>query len=415
MAAQRGSTTGVDANDPVFLPHDGTDYAYVPANNSGNFVKTVDSAAVSVTGDIDLRIKLAVDDWEQTSINDILSKWDIDGGGGKSFWLYIQSGILGLQTTTDGSTQTGNVCTANINTVATNGQPLWVRVTLDADNGASGRDANFYTSEDGETWTQLGATVTASPAVTLNDSGASVVAGSRNTATSLGTAIRFFAVQMYDGIDGTLVADLDVDRDGVGVSLTTGETWTVERSTSGLKTAVVTRPVMLFDGTDDYLQLPASDTPTFTATSGKHTVVVAFRAHHVPSGWDVLLGNDDSSAGFSFRMFNSTNELEGLVRGASSGGSSERQSFTLGDLVVGALVLDEGLQFVYESTQGMSTSSSYAAVGAIAHTAPKVGAGNSASSESTVEIFDVLSFPGVALTEAELDIISAKLIAGTYA
>lgn len=62
-----------------------------------------------------------------------------------------------------------------------NGTPGWVRVTFDADNGATGNDVKFYTSPDGTTWTQLGTTVTTAGVATINGTFLNYYLGSHST------------------------------------------------------------------------------------------------------------------------------------------------------------------------------------------------------------------------------------------
>lgn len=114
--------------------------------------------APNVTGDIEITMKLTPTSWASGAAQQVLSKW-ANAGNQRGFSFQLgASGALVLQWTQDGIT--GKVATSTANVGFTAGNPGWVRVTLQVDNGASGYTAKFYTSTDGTTWTQLGTTIT---------------------------------------------------------------------------------------------------------------------------------------------------------------------------------------------------------------------------------------------------------------
>ena len=197
---------------------------------SGNYASTPDSAAVSITGDIDIRVKAAADDWTPaTAGRYIITK--LGGAPQNSYYTQLLTdGILRLGHYHDGSTE--RFADSTVAVGAADGSVKWLRFTLDVDNGASGRAVEFYTSDDGETWTQLGATVTQAGTSSIFDSTADV---------RLGGEAGFFEGKVYyaelrNGIDGPVVASFDANDAAVGatsfVSRATGETWTVNQSGS---------------------------------------------------------------------------------------------------------------------------------------------------------------------------------------
>lgn len=119
-------------------------------------------SGAAITGDIDIRVKVAPSSW--TAAGTLAAKWE--SVGNQRSWLLLlnaNTGTLGFNWSTDGSTNVGQKnSSVAVNTVTgvVNGQPYWVRATLDVDNGATGNDLKFYTSPDNVTWTQLGTTVT---------------------------------------------------------------------------------------------------------------------------------------------------------------------------------------------------------------------------------------------------------------
>ena len=246
-----GSSTAADSNDPKFLDHTGTNYVYT-TGVSGNSLSVPDAANLRITGDIDVRAYVALDDWTPSTTNEICSK---SGGTGNRGWLFNVSttGQLQVVYSVDGTALLTRISTF-APTIA-DGQPLWVRFTLDVDNGASGNDFKFYTSSDGTNWTQLGSTVTNAGTTSIFASTANFL---DNGASSFKTG-KIFRLQLFAGLDGTdKRADVDtsVITAGSATSFTavTGQTVTINRSTSGRKTVAVTQPVWLF-GTDDYMEV----------------------------------------------------------------------------------------------------------------------------------------------------------------
>jgi len=247
-----GSSTSADSNDPVYLSHTGTNYVYTTGVANNN-LSVPDAAALDITGDIDLRWYGALDDWTPSATNQLIGKTQ---GGNISYGLGINTtGRLQLSWSTDGST----VITRNSTVAPTiaDGATLWVRAVLDVNNGASGHDAIFYTSTDGTTWTQLGTTVTTAGTTSIYSGIAILAVGSTSSGASPCRG-KLFRAQIFNGIDGTKVLDVDtsVINNGSATSFTdlTGQTVTINRSTAGKKTVAVTQPTWLF-GTDDYMEV----------------------------------------------------------------------------------------------------------------------------------------------------------------
>ena len=62
------------ANDPTFLAYAGTQYMYLPGVD-GNDASTPDSPALGITGDIDIRVRLALDDWSPATVVNLMNSW----------------------------------------------------------------------------------------------------------------------------------------------------------------------------------------------------------------------------------------------------------------------------------------------------------------------------------------------------
>lgn len=248
--------------DPRYLPYTDTKYAWFPGSN--NYLSTPDSVALSITGDITLVMAIQPDDW--TNDGWIFSKYLSTGNQISWGFRKIGAGKLRFYWSTDGTSGTLASATSTAIPSFTDGDLGYIAVTVDVDNGASDADIKFWTSADGVTWSQLGSTVNPGSTISIFDSTTAINVNGINGGGSAGT-YKLYSAKIYDGLHdlnagtgGTLVFDVDVDRDGAtGSSATftadTGQTMTVNRASSGYKTTIVTENTILF-GTDDYLQHP---------------------------------------------------------------------------------------------------------------------------------------------------------------
>lgn len=298
LDAQVGSTGSADSNDPKYLAWEGENYVYLPGV-SGNYLSVPDEAALDITGDIDIRVKVALDDWTPAVQATIASKWTPTGNQ-KSWALDIHpSGRLYFYWSADGATALS--ANSTVAPTVADGGSLWVRATLDVDNGASGRDIKFWTSADGVAWTQLGTTVTQATATSIY-SGTSLMQFGGVGVGALIPAGSFHRAQVLNGINGTPVLDIDCSQisSGADTSFTalTGQTVSINRSTSGRKTVGVVHPRWLF-GTDDYMEVPDNDLIDFGA-SDSFTVLAVMRVFGSSSytGAYKAAGQTGTSAGW---------------------------------------------------------------------------------------------------------------------
>lgn len=202
---------------------------------AGNYASTPDSAAVSVIGDIDVRVKVAAVDWTPGVISELVSKSTSDSSQFSYLLRLTTTGILQLYWSENGTTLLNVISTAVVS--AANGAIKWVRVTMDVDNGAGGKTTRFYTSDDGETWTQLGLTVTSAGTTSIFDSTATLRLGARSPTGQSPLAGKIYYAEIRNGIDGTIVAKFDPRTDARPgdtsfTSSTTAEVWTINQSGS---------------------------------------------------------------------------------------------------------------------------------------------------------------------------------------
>lgn len=198
---------------------------------STNYVATPDSAAASITGDIDLRIHCAADDWTPAESKGLISKYG--GGGARSYRLHLETaGTLTL--TIEASAVAARSATSSAAVGVSDGSPVWLRATWrNSDNRVQ-----FFTSTDGSSWAQLGADGSIDQA-NIADRDVQLVIGSLSSVAF--TANQFAGIIYYAdiraGIDGTIGAKFDPSavviagtRNPTTLVSDTGETWTMNGS-----------------------------------------------------------------------------------------------------------------------------------------------------------------------------------------
>lgn len=174
----------------------------------GHRAQTADSAQNSITGDIDVRWKVAATDWTPGSSFDFGGKWV--GSTQRSWFLTITTtGLLEWYWSADGST--ANFVTANAATGIPDGETRWIRVTHDVDNGASGNTVNFYSSVDGVAWTQIGSSRVTAGVTSIFDSSSQVEVGARNVGSTTFTGT-IYRMQVFNGINGVKVFDANFEN-----------------------------------------------------------------------------------------------------------------------------------------------------------------------------------------------------------
>lgn len=256
------ATQGTGTNQARFLPHDGgaeNNYLRLPGI-SGNYASTPDSAVLDITGDISFEVFVSSTNWSSGSEQTLVAKYD-GTTNQRSYWFRINAtGGLGINWSTDGLSGT----LVSVNSTASLGLSAnsrkWVKATLDVNNGAGGNTVSFFTSDDGANWTPLGVPVVTAGVTSIFSGNFPVTIGGQGTSGGFSLLSgRIYTARLYNGINGTLVANFDASR-GNGNSSTivasTGETWTINR-TGADPAMIVSSPQVLFV-TDDYYDLPSA-------------------------------------------------------------------------------------------------------------------------------------------------------------
>lgn len=154
----------------------------------------------ATTGDLDVRLRLGPSNWVPGALRVPICRWNSTGNQ-RGWWFGLNStGLLCLTWTTDG---TAGTQVQKFSTVVNGLSGVqWIRATLDVDNGASGNDLKFYTSPDGVTWTQLGATVTTAGVTSVFASTAPYQIGSLDSSFGSTFVGDMYWIEVRDGIGG---------------------------------------------------------------------------------------------------------------------------------------------------------------------------------------------------------------------
>lgn len=258
-----------------------TKAAHINANGlalpgvTGNYATAPDSAALSITGDIEIAANVTLSDWTPANIHYICGKGD---GIAYDYVLFVKAttGLLQFRWY-DGAARTADSTFAP---TVSDGASLWVKATLDVNNGAGGCDVKFYTSSDGSSWTQLGSTVTQAFTTSISDRATSIgfgcIGAGQGGSQFVGTVKR---VIVKNGIGGTTVLDADFESATPNVSQFTesssnAATVTINNTVDVIQTTGSKQPTydasnpafngaatVTFDGTDDVLVMDPTDIP----------------------------------------------------------------------------------------------------------------------------------------------------------
>lgn len=209
----------------------------LPDNSSSDNVTTPDSAALDVTGDLEIRGRLGCDDWSPGGsqvIVDKLNPFDATDGG---YQLLLNGDGTLLLRWSDGSSFHSEASTVAVRFADI--QVGWVRATVDVDDGGGNYVVTFYTSTDpinahGDVaWTQLGDAITTAGTTSIAASTFSVKIGSdifgNNRVDGEG-----YAAVILDGLGGTEVANPIFADEAAGTTSfddAAGNTWTLNGAT----------------------------------------------------------------------------------------------------------------------------------------------------------------------------------------
>jgi hypothetical protein len=260
------SSAAIDSNDPLLLTHTGTNYLYLP-RALGNFASTPHTDSLSITGDVELVAHITPD--VLTSNMRLITKRTTAALGNYEMFLDVD-GTLGYGNTALTFTS------SSVPLPYTAQSTFWVKATY----RASDHRVQFFHAANQPTeptvWTQLGTNRTHAVGGNTATTANLCVGAIGSTSNSYGG--RVWRAIVRNGIDGTAVFDADFTQNTSHFSFveSTGNTVTINRSATGRKSAVVTRPVWLF-GTDDFLEVRDEDAFLDVALPDSFTAVAVVR------------------------------------------------------------------------------------------------------------------------------------------
>jgi hypothetical protein len=193
--------------DPPVVVQTGPSGRRVLDGTTGTTSRVLDAASSPyLSGVIDVRLRVAFSDFPSSTTRSFAGKSGADPVRG---WFVGMSGTApGRMTftwTTDGTAASQIGKTATAQPVITNGTPTWLRWVFKPDNGAGGCDFLSYQSTDeGVTWTQIGATVTTAGVVTITNNATRgyEIGGTGNNSNPVG---KIYEVQFRDGLAGPIM------------------------------------------------------------------------------------------------------------------------------------------------------------------------------------------------------------------
>jgi len=200
----------------------GGHYLSLPGT-SGSYVSTPDSSPLSITGDIDIRVCVALNDWSTSTPAPLVNK--LGSAGNRSYSLRAISGNLQLQWSSDGTTILDS-SSATLSITA--GAKKFIRATL----AVIGTTVTFYTSDDGVTWTMLGSPAVTGGTTSIFDSALAVSTRDPNNVANLISG-KLYSLEIRNGINGTIVASPDFTTKNPGITSftdTQGNVWTLNGS-----------------------------------------------------------------------------------------------------------------------------------------------------------------------------------------
>ena len=268
---------------PVSTPGTGySSYLRLPGV-AGNYASTPDSAALSITGDIDIRVRVSLDAWS-TANQVLIAKYIGAGSQGSYIFATGASNTLSCSLYNSAGGGAGSTSTAAHSFTA--GQAGWVRFTY----RVSDRRVQFFTAADSSSmpssWTQLGTDLT-NAMTNIKDSTSPLEIGSVNNGASGGgsglyNAVgNFYRAQIRNNVldDGTGIQfDADITTKLFGASSL------IEASSNA---ATVTISGSLSQDGDDVLI--AGDMTNVSGTTNPITVTV---------DTNVTIGSGQNSYGF---------------------------------------------------------------------------------------------------------------------
>lgn len=412
----RGSTGSGDANDPRFLANESFPYAFFP-DSSGSYTQAAGLTATATTDtfvELTARFRLTPD-----SSGDLHLVGTVATATSLAFRQ--ASGKFIAHTTDQSSLVIGAVqSTGSISVATAEAQFVWGRARIYdssvVDYWYSFTDTN---QKDKVEWSSLGS-VTGSNGGDGMLAFSTMLVGADTTGAARGEKLISYA--SYESPSRTTVWDpanqltvADADSGNTTWVSSAGETWTIGRTTTGYKTLMIHSGTAQTNGSSDYMQTTSAHTPTFTATTGAYSFLVAGRRHGTSGGGTQAWSSTELSSDQGIVMRLAGGTTASVLVGGTTTAVADGATGVAGDgstIVVGAVVAP-GTVAVYDNVNGLgATPVAITGVGTINHGPVRLmSRGSAVALLSTQDWFSLALFEGRTLTGTEADVIAAQMIA----
>lgn len=223
----------IGRNTPIRVSVPGPTALLVQSTTSGEVgILTPSTTALDITGDLDVRFDAALSNWEVPGSVQLCGKGHF--ADNRAWALMARDSNAHFEWSVTGTSTIEADSTVPL-PVPPSGH-LAVRATLDVDNGAGGWTVTFYTAPSiAGPWQQLGDPITGDGVTSIHSNTVAVRVGDGLDSLSFpGAYGRVYAFQLLDGIDGALVADVDMSAQTPGVDPfedAAGNVWTLSPNT----------------------------------------------------------------------------------------------------------------------------------------------------------------------------------------
>jgi hypothetical protein len=221
--ATQGAASGTAFNASVSIRPNASQASATGFSNAlgatgrvNSFASTPDSAALDITGDIELVARVALADWSPASSQTIIGKWRISVAS-RSYQLVQNGTTLTLFASSNGLNNGASEQVGAFFGAAVDGMTYWVKATRVSGTGAC---ALYYAPDqptEPTSWTLLNA-----PTMTYTGpifSGAGVLeVGSTGDGSTFNATGRIYRAIVRDGIGGTTVFDADFSAQPTGTT-----------------------------------------------------------------------------------------------------------------------------------------------------------------------------------------------------
>lgn len=259
-----------------------------------------------ITGDIDLRAHVALEDWTPAVRQMVVVRSDsyhlaVETSGSLTAWFYAGGAF-------DPATSTAAI------PGVVDGQKKWVRATR-----TSAGSVRFYASDDGVAWTEVGVAV-AKGSAPLGTLLRDLEIGGRSRGSADQAKGKVLSAEVRAGIDGVVVARYDANaHTDATYTDTTGKVWTVSRSGRAVA-EIVDRSTWAFTGVE-YLRVPNRAGINFgDVATADVTYAVGFRTVGSDNAGRIIEKGRYNNAG-AIGMYVAGEALGGFVRGVTHSGA----------------------------------------------------------------------------------------------